>query len=266
MGDIISIEGIMNIFKFLQTKSKEDVIALGIWNSVHKDGFAEFAYKNWNLGDGDYIRAIVASVELLKIKPDDVVHDISALNFVYGDVGEKCRGLLAPIQDYFDEKQSELSNLFLDCLKRSEALSTLQIEMAQLLSKKFTPLIKSLNLYKLKSHKNQRVRMVLSDGKNQQEIIRPMRLIGCAENPLIFNNGQRMNLLDAKSGIVSIQDADTLEMLFQNVYIENDNLSDLKKTGFIFGIGEAEKLYNSKLRELSNLPVEEPACVLIDEI
>ena len=61
----------MKTFDYLKKKSKNKVISYGKSFAVDKKGFVRYAKKNWNILDGDYVRAIIASAELLIERPDD---------------------------------------------------------------------------------------------------------------------------------------------------------------------------------------------------
>lgn len=245
----------MKIFDVLKKKSYSDVFAIGLKFSTNKSGFEEFAQSTWKIAHGDYLRAVVSSAVLLQTDSIEKLHDIHTLDFVYGNVTGDGNAIIHPLYLYFDDTDRTLTQAYRACLADYSELEKMYRDLQEIEFSKFAPLTKSTNFYKLMNYNNKKVLIstVKGDDKQVERGIYRIKMFGASTDSIkVRFGGQRMNLFDVDKGILSIHDPDSLEMLFQNHYVESDRYTRLQKAGFVYGAEDARKVYEDTKIELSS--------------
>lgn len=244
----------MKFFDMLKKRSYSDVFALGLRYSTDKLEFEKFAPQAWGIANGDYLRAVVATAHLLNNEVEGKAHFLHVLDFVYGNINGDGHALLEPIFYFFDDDEGKLTKVYKEYLADYQEVEKMFDQLQEIEFSQFVPLIKSTDFYKLMSYNNKKVLVsTLNENKEVKTQLSTLRLLGThKENPSVCCGGQISKLFGLNSGIMAIRDPETYHMLFQNVYVDNDNLSELQKTGFIFGRKEARKIYAQKREQVNS--------------
>lgn len=254
----------MNAYEFLKNKSFEDVVKLGCKYATKKQEFQTFANKFKEVGDGDYVRAVVATAQMLNEEYTKVHHDLHMLEFVYGGDGN----LKNPISEYFDDENASLTKEFDVCLKEYDEMIVLYNEYQKIKYSKFNPLIKSTNFYKLMNYKNKTV--IITAVKNENKEIKK----GVFKLRIFGNNPQTMKvkmgtnvvpLVGIEKGVVSIHDPNSLDMIYQNHYVDSDRYSQIQKTAYIYGVEKAREYYADRIKEVQSRVQDKPSCLLQED-
>ena len=245
----------MKIFDVLKKKNYADVFVIGLKFSTNKSGFEEFAQKAWKIAHGDYLRAVVSSVVILQSEDREKMHDIHTLDYIFGNIDGRGSSIIHPLYMFFDDSERSLTNAYRKCINDYAELERLYFQLQKIEFANFEPLIKSTNLVRLMNYNNKKVLIstVSEKEKSAERGVYRIQMSGSSLDSLNVRFGtKRVKLFDTDKGILSIHDPNSLEMIFQNNYVDRENYSTLQKTGYIFGVEEARKYYRERKAELEN--------------
>ena len=257
----------MFVFSALKSRGFSDIFALGLKFATNKSEFEEFANQVWHIGNGDYLRAIVATAYLLKEKQGEKLHELHTLDYVFGNLNGDGSALVHPIFLYFDDGENSITTAYKKHLADSEDMVNMFTDLQKLVFSDFQPLVKTINYYKLISYQGKSVRIFAKiDGENVRTVTK-LKLYGNKKDSMkLLAFGKGLNLFGAKDGVKSIREIGSNELLFKNPYIENRNLSDIQKIGYIFGENQAREFYLKRCEELSSKDYREvPVTKSIDD-
>ncbi len=244
----------MNYFESLKKKDLLDVVAEGMKISQDKEGFCRFAEDNWQIADGDYVRAVIATAKILKSRSFGKTHDIHVFEFIFGGVG-----LETAVEKYFDSDGS-LMEEYHQCIENYEEMDALYTQLQKVTRYEYSPLIKNINFCKLMDYQNKKVIMstIYGDQITDKKECK-LRMYGASPRyAKVRVDGKILPLVGIKNGVIDIRDPETLEMLYQNHYLTSDKFSSVQRAGFVFGSEEAVNEYANKVREISSRSSRRP--------
>ena len=244
----------MNYFNSLRKKDLLDVVAEGMKLAGDKDAFCEFAEKNWDIADGDYVRAVIATVKTLQNASFDKTHDIHVFEFVFGKLG-----IAQPIEKYFDTDGS-LMEEYNQCLDNYDEMDALYSQLQKVTRYDYSPLIKNVNFCRLMDYNNKKVIMsTIYDDKITDKKECKLRMYGStARYAKVRIDGKILPLVGTENGVIDIRDPETLEMIYQNHYLGNSKYSSIQRAGFVFGSDEAVQEYAHKVKEIASRTKRRP--------
>ncbi len=240
----------MDYFEFLKKKDFLEVVVEGMALSCDKDGFQNFAKENWDIADGDYVRAVVATAKTLTSQGGNKTHDIHVFDFVFGRLG-----LEKPLEKYFDSDGSLIKE-YAECLADYDEMDALYAQLQKLTRYEYSPLIKNIDFCKLMDYRNKKVIISAVYGGQiaTDKKLCKLRMYG-GNNPRnvkVRVDGKVLPLVGTANGVLDIRDPETLEMLYQNHYLDSKNLSSVQKAGFVYGVDEAFSEYARRVKEISS--------------
>lgn len=244
----------MHYFESLKKKDLLDVVAEGMKLTKDKDGFCKFAEENWDIADGDYVRAVIATTKILKSRSFGKTHDVHVFQFIFGGVG-----LESAVEKYFDTDGS-LMQEYNQCIENYDELDALYAQLQKVTRYEYSPLIKNINFCRIMDYKNKKVIMstIYGDQITDKKECK-LRMYGAsAKHAKVRVDGKIVPLVGIKNGVIDIRDPETLEMIYQNHYLANDKFSSVQRAGFVFGCEEAVNEYANKVREISNRTQRRP--------
>ncbi len=239
----------MNYFDFLKEKDFLEVVVEGMKLSRDKEGFCEFAKENWDISNGDYVRAVVATAKLLKESGANKTHDIHVFDFIFGELG-----IEKPLEKYFDSDGSLIEE-YAECLSDYDEIDALYAQLQKLTRYEYSPLIKNIDFCKLMDYRNKNVIIsTVYGGQVSDKKLCKLRMYGGSNprNTKVRVDGKVLPLVGTERGVLDIRDPETLEMLYQNHYLDSENLSSVQKAGFVYGVDEALSEYSKRVKEISS--------------
>lgn len=238
----------MDIFNRMKNKNFDDLMFFVQHFSPMK-GFEDFALQNWNVYDGDYVRAIVTCAYLLNERPANNIHQIHTLDLMFSD---SKYSLLEPLKIYFDDSNKSISKAYIEKLQAYEYLNTLKMQLFSLKRDFNQALIQDYNVEDIFKFNNKRmfVSILKLDG-SQTESYKKVRFYGSNLGSLkIKIGGIGMRLVNSNSGVTKVIDPDSDKIVYENRLSTNDRLTTIQKIGYTFGYDSAQEFYSNEVKRL----------------
>ena len=247
-------------FKKLKTKHKFSVISYGKSFAVDKKGFVRYAKKNWDILNGDYVRAIIASAELLIERPDDceplqIAKELYLLQkYIPENTGKAVSQVL---ERYFDNGQSivtkdgiisEIADAYDFKIKTYLLAKSLEAKLCKM-APAVKPLLSNDVVATLKS-KSQNV-VILSLYKHDKKRSDRVYQIDIDNNSdtLKFNDND-ITYDDKDESVVWVRDAYTGKMIKQNFLQDLKFNSTTDRQIALYNYNEVAELYEEKMKIL----------------
>lgn len=254
----------MNTFDLLKFKNRKRVIEYGKALATDKSGFVKFANNNWTILNGDYVRAVVASAELLIDRPDDwqpimIADELYRIQQTV-KIENNEKAICQAMEKYFDNGQRvvtddglmpEISSAYRFKIKTYLLSKTLEKELEKLapsvkplLSDDVVAMLKSydqhtviLSLYRKDRRSAERVYNISIQGKRPKDLT------------LTFKD-KEFSFSDESDSVALIRDAETGDVVYQNTLHDVKFDSEIERELALCGYNEVAELYENKLHLL----------------
>lgn len=261
-----------DIYKYLQKKSKKEVINLGKAYAHDKAGFVKFAENNWNKDNGNYVRAVVSVASLLIDRPKldkdtDLPEQIHALDYAFNTVDGKEGYLLQPIIKFFDNgtrkgpagrQVSEIEDAYRQKLYAYDRIASLRKEI-EVVDSQIKPILGEDTIARLKSYNGKPVLLACYRGKGvTPEKIFKIKITGSSlKHMAVQFKGSTVRLIGEVGGVASIKDPQTGEVIFKNDLRGMKFSSNLEKYTHYYGFQSAIKVMADDISSHLNKDDEE---------
>ncbi len=255
-----------NLYSYLQKKGKKDVLMLGKAYAYKKLGFAKFVEKNWNVDNGDFVRAVVTSAILLIDRPvfskeEELPEQIYNINKKFGADIYKNNKIIDSLVKYFNNGEKKLLHYketpaievaYLNKIHAFQKILKLK-EEEEKVHEDVKPILSQEIIAKLKSYNGKNVLLSLFKRK---EITTPkiykIHISGHKPNELkIRFAGNNIHLISALGGVASLSDIQTGEVIFDNKLKNRHFNNQIEKNTYLYGFKEAKRIAYDDIRSLS---------------
>lgn len=261
-----------DIYKYLQKKSKRDVINFGKAYAYDKSGFVKFAEKNWNKEDGNYVRAIVSVASLLLDRPKlnkdtDLIEQVHALDYAFNTLNGEKGCLINPIIKFFDNgvkkgtlggQISEIEDAYKQKINAYAEIVKLRKQI-DLVDKQITPILGEDTIAKLKTY-NRKPVMLSVYRRNNKTLEKEYKIIVKGSSPKDLSlqfNGNTIHVISDVGGVASIKDVDTGETIFKNELKGVKFSSKLEKYTHYYGFQTAIDMLAKEIKNASTVSDED---------
>lgn len=255
-----------NLYQKFKKLNKEEVLDIGQYYSVDKEGFAKFLEETWNEekeNTCDFARALITVVALLNDRPLGSEHEITVINDFFNDTQKEKNRIINALDKYFNEARVidggyDIVKAYKEKVSAREEFRTLFDELQALNFSNIKSIFTPERIQRLKKLNNTYayVTTIINGVIKEPKKLKKIFVKGNDVNSLILKVGNvNFRFVGAKRGIYNISN-DQNELMFQNNVSYNKRYTPMEKIAYVYGIDEAKKFFRDRVHEMTDVQDE----------